>query len=164
MVSSSDSPLGSCSPSRRRDCGMSTRRSLIDWAPSFSSMAARSSGEWTRYGKLVVRGLCHLLVRVLVEQVRGQLTRQVELEDPALAERVGVDQLRLGGELVVDLADPSGDRRVEVARSLDRLDDAERLSRDKLAPGLGQLEEHDVPELRLGEVGEIGRASCRERV
>src|SRR4029077_16590924 len=143
---------------------MSTRRSLIDSTPSFSSMAARSSGEWTRYGNLVVRGLCHLLVRVLVEQVGGQITRQVELEDPALAERVGVDQLRLGRELVVPLADPAGDRRVEVARRFDRLHDAESLARVELAAGLGELEEHHVAELRLGEVGDAdGRVLAVDR-
>src|SRR5690348_6303994 len=157
MVSSSDSPLGSCSPSRRRDCGMSTRRSLVDWAPSFSSMAARSSGEWTRYGNLVVRGLCHLLVRILVEQVGRWITCHLELEDPAFTERVGVDQLWLRGELLVDLADPPGDRRVEVARRLDRLDDAEGLADVELAADLGELEEHHVAELRLGEVGDANR-------
>src|SRR5579864_3391339 len=143
---------------------MSTRRSSIDSTPIVSSMALRSSGEWTRYGNLVVRGLCHLLVRVLVEKVGGEITRHLELEDPAFAERVGVDQLWLGRQLLVDLADPPSDRRVKVARRFDRFDHAERLARVELAARLGELEKHHVAELRLGEVGDAdGRVLAVDR-
>src|SRR5437899_5986440 len=137
---------------------MSTRRSFIDSTPIASSIAVRSSGEWTRYGKLLSRCLGDFLVALLVEKVGRQLPSELELEDPALAEGVGVDELRLGRELVVHGADPSGHRRVEVARRLDRLDDAEGLPRRELAAGAGQLQEYDVAQLRLREICDADRS------
>jgi len=87
----------------------------------------------------VRRLLRHLLVRRLVEEVAGKLALEVELQDPALAVRVGVDELRLARELFVDRADAAGHRRVQVARRLDRLDDPEALARRQLPPGAGKL-------------------------
>src|SRR5690349_13595622 len=156
-VSCSDSPSGRSSSSRRSERGMSTSRSSMVRAPMVSSIAVRSSGEWTRYGKLVRRLLRHLLVRRLVEQVARKLAFEVELQDPALAVRVGVDELRLAGELFVDRADPAGHRRVEVARRFHRLDDAEALARRQLAARAGKLEEHHVTELRLREIRDPDR-------
>src|SRR5690348_8923691 len=158
MVSNSDNPFGSCSPSRRSDCGMSTSRSSIDRAPTVSSIAERSSGEWTRYGNLVSRRLLRgLLVVRLVHQVVRQVAGQLELQDPALTVWVGVDELRFRGQLFVDRCDPAGHRRVQIACRLDRLDDAEGVAGRELAAGGGQLEEDDVAELRLGEVGDADR-------
>src|SRR6266480_7877016 len=103
----------------------------------------------------LVRGLLSdLLVRGLVEQVRRQLAVKVELEYPALAVRVGVDELRLGRELLVDGGDASRHGRVQVARGLHRLDHAEAFSRRELAARAGQLQKDDVAKLRLREVGD----------
>src|SRR4051812_38859524 len=103
---------------------MSTSRSSIERTPMVSSIAVRSSGEWTRYGKLVLGGLCHFLVRTFVEQVAREITGQLELQDPAVAVGIGVDELGLRRELVVHRADPARDRRVEIAGRLHRLDHA----------------------------------------
>src|ERR1700674_2501859 len=102
MVSNSESPAGRCNDSMRRGWGMSTSRSSIDSTPIAASIAARSSGEWTRYGKLGRRGLREFLVRRLVEEVRGERARQLQLDDPAFTVRVRVDQLGVVFELVVD--------------------------------------------------------------
>src|SRR2546430_15171528 len=57
-------------------------------------------------GHLVSRRLLgRLLVGRFVHQVGRQLARQLELEDPAFAVRVGVDELRLGGQLLVHRRD-----------------------------------------------------------
>src|SRR2546428_3632263 len=136
---------------------MSTRSSFIDPTPIVSSIADRSSGEWTRKGKLLRGGLGQLLVRRLIQKVVRRIAGELELQDPAFTVGIRVDQLRLGGKLFVDLGDPSGHRRVEVAGRLDRLDDAKSLSRPELAPGARQLEEHDIAELRLGVIRDPDR-------
>src|SRR5258708_12980819 len=100
MVWNSDSPAGRSRDSMRSDFGMSTSSSSIELTPMVSSIATRSSGEWTRYGNLVGSGLCHLLVFRLVQQIAGQIAGELDLENPSLAVGVRVDELRLGGELV----------------------------------------------------------------
>src|SRR5256886_4071265 len=152
IVSNSERPFGSCSDSRRSDCGMSTSRSFIDCTPRVSSIADRSSGEWTRYGKLVRGSLGHFLVRGFIEQVGGEVPGNLELEDPAVTVRIGVDELGFGCQLFVDLADLPRDRRVAVARRLDRLDDAKCLARRELAARARQFQKDHVAQLRLREI------------
>src|SRR2546430_6132677 len=152
IVSNSERPFGSCSDSRRSDCGMSTRRSFMERTPRVSSIADRSSGEWTRYGKLVRRSLGHFLVRGFIEQVGRKVPSQLELQDPAVTVRIGVDELGFGCQLFVDLADLPRDRRVEVARRLDRLDDAECLARRELAARARQFQKDHVAHLPLREI------------
>src|SRR5260370_39248518 len=133
MVSTSDRPAGRSSDSIRSDFGMSTSSSSMELTPIVSSIAARSSGEWTRYGKLVGSGLRHLFVVGFAQQVIGQVAGELDLEDPSIAVRIRVHELRLGGELVVDFDDASLDRCIEIAGRFDRLDHAESLLRRDLA-------------------------------
>src|SRR5579859_2388052 len=155
MVSSSERPIGSLSSSMRSCGGMSTSSWSIDSTPIAASISSRSWGEWTRYGILrLARRFGGLLVLRLVHQVLGQVARKLDLQDPALAVRVGVHELGVGGELVVHLGDGAVDGRVEVARRLDRLDHAEGLALRDLAPWLGKLQEHDIAQLGLRKVGD----------
>lgn len=76
------------------------------------------------------------------------------LEHPALAVRVGVDELRRVGEVVVAGADRSGDRCDQVADALDRFDVPAGLTgRDGLARR-GQRHLDHVAEGPLGEIGD----------
>src|SRR3989442_14398816 len=125
---------------------MPTRRSSIELTPIAASISARSCGEWTRYGKLLL-GFRELLVRGLVHQVAWQLTRKLELEDPAVAVRVGVDELGLAGQLVVDRCQPALDRGIEVAGRFDGFDDTEALAGRELAAWVGKLEKDDITQL-----------------
>src|ERR1700680_2523477 len=136
---------------------MSTRRSSMDSTPIAANIAARSSGEWTRYGKLGSRALCDFLVRRFVEEVSRELAGQLQLHDPAVTIWVRVDQLRVGCQLVVDSADAPSHRRVKVAGRLDRLDHAEAVSNGQFPTGARQLEKHDVAKLGLSEVGDAHR-------
>src|SRR5512146_3585915 len=78
---------------------------------------------------------------------------KAELDHPALAEGIAVDELGIPAQLAVDLDDLATDRREEVADGLDRLDDAERRELvDGPADGR-QVDEHDVAELVRREVG-----------
>src|SRR4029077_6062391 len=132
IVSNSERPSGRARAGMRSERGMSTRRSSIELTPIAASIAARSSGECTRYGTSRL-GLGDLLVGRLVEQIGGQLAGQLQLQDPAFAIRVGVDQLGGGGQLVVHRRNTSGHRRVQVACSFDRLDHTEGLAFGQLA-------------------------------
>src|SRR5260370_37885771 len=96
---------------------MSASRPSIESMPLAASISARSSGEWTRYGNLGL-GLRRLLIRRFVHQVGGQVTGQLQLQDPAVAVRVGVDELGLGRQLLVDRAHAAGDRGIEITRGL----------------------------------------------
>src|ERR1700680_5003425 len=146
IVSNSESPAGSCSDLMRRDWGMSTSRSSIDPTPIAASIASRSSGAWTRYGKLVVRRLRDLFVFGFVEEIGGGLARQLELDDPTLAVWICVDKLGVSGELVVDRCHSAGDRCVQITRRLYRLHHSKALAGVKLASGAGYLEAPDVPQ------------------
>src|SRR4029453_11984886 len=75
------------------------------------------------------------------------------VDQPALAVRVGVDQVRLVGQPLVDRRHRAGHRRVQVADALGGLQLAARVARPHRGPYLGQLDEHDVTELVLGVVG-----------
>src|SRR5260370_24383853 len=153
MVSNSERPFGSSSRGMRSDSGMSTRSPSIESTPIVVSISVRSSGEWTRYGTLGA-GLRGLLVRVLVHEVFGQLARNLQLEDPAIAVGVGVDQLGHARQLVVDAGHAPRDRGVKVAGGLHRLHDPETLARLELATRAGQFEKNNIPKLRLREVGD----------
>src|SRR5712692_8895007 len=151
IVSNSERPFGSWSAGMRSELGMSTRRPSIESTPIAASISARSSGEWTRYGKLGL-GLGELLVRGFVHQVRGQLARQLELEDPTVSVWVRVDELGLACQLVVDCGHAAGHRSVEIAGCFDGFDHTKALAGLELAAWIRKLEKHDVAELRLGEI------------
>ena len=82
-----------------------------------------------------------------------------ELDEPAVAERVGVDERRVVDDGVVDGDDVAGERRVELADRLRRLDLAADLARRDAGAGAGQLDEDDVAEL-VGRV--VGDADGRD--
>src|SRR5439155_26663183 len=97
----------------------STRRTFMERTARGSGIGELASGEWKREGKLVRRSLGQFLVSGFNGQVGRKGPGQLELQDPALTVRVGVDELGFGCQLLVDLADLPGDRRVEIARRLD---------------------------------------------
>ena len=70
------------------------------------------------------------------------------------AVRVAVDELRAGCQRVVGRRHGAGQRREQVADSLDRLDDPERLGLLERTAGVGQLDEHDVAQLVGGVLGD----------
>src|SRR6202008_862936 len=68
-----------------------------------------------------------------------------------LAVGILVDDLRLLPELAVGLRHLAGDRREQIGHRLHGLDDAEGLLGREPPADLGQLDEHHVTELLLGE-------------
>src|SRR5688572_3927420 len=68
--------------------------------------------------------------------------------------RLAVDHLRMVLERRVHLDDLPAHRREELRDRLDRFDRAERLARSDRAAGFRELDEHDVAELILREVGD----------
>src|ERR1700687_1933682 len=113
MVSNSESPAGRCNDSMRRGWGMSTSRSSMDPTPIAASIASRSSGEWTRYGKLVCGRLRDLFVVGLVEEIGRGFARQLERHDTTFAIGVCVDELGVRCELVIDRCPSAGHARVQ---------------------------------------------------
>src|ERR1700759_1132034 len=87
------------------------------------------------------------------ELLAGGRRVDVDLEQPAPAVRVGIDQLGEAGQVVVALADGPGHRGDEVADALDRFDVATGLAGlDRLADaGRGHVDH--IAERLLGEVG-----------
>jgi hypothetical protein len=79
---------------------------------------------------------------------------KAQLEEPALAHRVGIDLCRVAGECVIDLGDLSGDRRIDLARRLDRFDDGGLLAPLDPPADFGQLDIDNIAELRLRVVGD----------
>src|SRR6185312_2830209 len=67
---------------------------------------------------------------------------------------VAVDQLRRVGDRAVDRDDLAVDRREQLGDALGRLDLAEDVARAHLPADLGQVDEHDVPELVLRVLGD----------
>ncbi len=89
-----------------------------------------------------------------IEQARGFVRRaRLEPDHPCLVRRL-VHRLGMRVELTVDRDDFTGDRRVQLGHGLDRLDGAERLALFDSATDFGKLDEHDVAELPLGEIGD----------
>src|SRR4051812_17450518 len=85
-----------------------------------------------------------LLVGRSVHQLRGgRAVRDGNLEEPAAAVRVAVDQLRRGVERVVDRNDLTGDRRVDVADGLGRLELADSVTGSHLGALVGELDVDD---------------------
>src|SRR5690606_14427516 len=74
--------------------------------------------------------------------------------DPAGAVRILVDQLRPIGQLTVDLDDAAAHGRVDVGDRLDRLHHGKGFPCLEDASFLRQVDEHHVPQLMLGVVGD----------
>jgi hypothetical protein len=75
-----------------------------------------------------------------------------------LAVGVLVEEVGRLAEGVVDGRDDAGDRGVHVGDGLDGFDDADRLARGQLLADGRQLDEDDVAELVLGEIGDADDA------
>ncbi len=145
-------------------CAASASRLSAPTARSMAAMSASAGATW-RAAKLSssaassatrVHHAALRQQRVIAGLVHQRLERggvgQLELEEPALAGRVTVHQRRVVGQPAVDLGHAAGERGVDVAGRLHRLDDGDGLLRRDLAAGLGQLDEHQVPQrvLRVG--------------
>ena len=76
------------------------------------------------------------------------------LEDPAGAERVLVDQLRRVGQLGVRLADRARDRGEHVGNGLDRFNVGGGIAFLQFLADGGQVDVHDVAQFMLGIVGD----------
>ncbi len=73
---------------------------------------------------------------------------------PGRAKGVTVDALRRIWKRVIGGEDGARDRHVEITRGLDGLDDPKGLPRVEVVASSGQLDEGDVAEAVLGEVGD----------
>src|SRR5689334_7667842 len=130
------------------------RRSNAPWSSSWASAACGNLGVWVSgmaaswlFGRdLLVGGGVQQLV-----EVRG--ARGLDAEHPR-GEGILVHLLRRGREVGVGGDDLAGDRGVDVARGLHRLDDADRLALGDLAAGLRRLDEHHVAQLLLRVIGD----------
>ena len=92
---------------------------------------------------------------VIEKQLLEGLTKKLvgfEMAEPGIA-RPHYPVFYLG-QRVVDGDDGPRNGRVDVGDGLDRLDDADRLAGGQLLPDRGQLDEDDVAELVLGEIGD----------
>src|SRR5262249_39713006 len=95
------------------------------------------------------------VVRVGVEErVDLLVPSERDPDHPAVAVRVLVDALGLVAELLVHCRHAPAHRREQVGHGLVRLDDAERLAPGERCPHRRQLDEDDVTERVLGEVGD----------
>src|SRR6185437_109731 len=98
------------------------------------------------------------LVRRLIHEI-AELFRigELDLVEPALTHRVGIDLRRVIGEAGIDRRHFARGRRVNLARRLYRFNDARLLALLDLAANFGQFDEDDVTELALREVGDADR-------
>ncbi len=87
----------------------------------------------------------------------------LDLEQPALAVRVGVHQLRGAVERLVDRDDLAAERRVDVADRLGRLQLADGVTARQVAADLGQRDVDDVAERVLRVVGDADPDGARPR-
>ena len=93
-------------------------------------------------------------VPIVEQTVEHALIGGLDLEQPALAVGVGVDQLGLGVQRLVDRGHRAADRCVDVAHGLGRLQLPHCVPGRDSGAGLGQGHVDDVAELVLGIVGD----------
>src|SRR5205823_979890 len=124
------------------------RSSLGSFRSSSRRLVPAGAGGLADVGTVIARReqLCEL-----------SLVGEAHLDHPAVAVRRAVDELGLLDDLHVALHDLAGDRRVDVGRSFDGLDDSKARVLAYLRALLGKLDEHDIPELLLREVRDADR-------
>src|SRR5882762_1773586 len=138
----------------RRSGGISSKRFSMPATPMAASIAATSASVWGM--KAISRPPLQELaiVRGRHECRAGERPRRrPQPHQPTLAVGVRVDGFRLVFELGIPRDHLAGERRIDVRRRLDRLDHRARLARLHGTPGLGHLDEHQVPERVLGVIG-----------
>src|SRR5215471_18109909 len=174
MVSNSDRPGSRSRPLVLRPAGTSTSRSSREFAPSASSISRRSAAECTRYGiagasPTALRGARPPSVRLplgerpvacLVEQALAEVPIELDPDEPSAPVRVLVDLLGFGVQALVDLEHRARDGRIEVGGRLHGLHHAEAVAGLQELAHARELEEDDVAELRLGEVGDPDRGDA----
>src|SRR5665213_1069713 len=139
----------SCASSVESDAGAVSRV-----APS-----AATAATCERSGSLIAALIAsvlgdHRLVAARIEQrVDGRHLYRLQPVEPR---RIGidVDLFRRFRNLVVDGSHRAGDRRVDIARGLHRLDDRAGLAGGQRAPELRQFDEHEIAQRRLRVVGD----------
>jgi hypothetical protein len=100
----------------------------------------------------------------MVEQFRqAGFFGNLDLRDPTFAVRVAAEHLESFGERLVDGDDLAGDRGLDIAHGLDRLDLAKWLLGVDLGADLRELDEHEVGqrldgERRDADSGDLGAA------
>src|SRR6476661_5859535 len=101
-------------------------------------------------GSVSCRGPYLRVVGLLVPQ-RGDLGRigNLELEKPAVAQRIGGDKRRIGNDRLVDLDDLARHRRVHLGGRLDRLNHCGRRAFGEAFAGWRQLDKDQITELLL---------------
>mmetsp|Transcript_4209 Transcript_4209/g.10926 ORF Transcript_4209/g.10926 Transcript_4209/m.10926 type:complete len:206 (-) Transcript_4209:117-734(-) len=121
-----------------------------------ASMARDGRGSSRAASSLLgAEGLVASGIHELVQLAR---VGELDLRHPAVCLRRRVDQRRLVVERLVDLHDLTRHRRVDVARSLDRLDRAHRVILLDARAHLGQIDEDNVAQLLLRVVGDANGA------
>src|SRR5215203_6297474 len=132
-----------------------SRAAPVRYAEGSPSVTASAvSGKSLSFSTLHVL-LVLLGVHEALEIVRGG---EPDLEQPALDLRVLVEQLRVVHHGVVDLDDLARDGRVDLGDGLDGLDGAELVVGVEHLADLRQLDEHHLPQLLLGELGDAEHA------
>src|SRR3954470_16119543 len=145
----------------RASFGIAAKRSSIEPTPTRASISARSASVCGEYGlapmsdpsgphrladvRPVVLGREKLLELALVGELHA--------EHPPVVVRLLVHELGLLDDLHVALEHFTGDRAVDVGRGLHRLHDAETRELTDRRALLGELDENDISELLLREVG-----------
>src|SRR5579863_5612004 len=86
------------------------------------------------------------------EPIAGRGVGRLELEHPALAVGVRVDEGGFLVEALVDRGDLAADRAEQLGHGLDRFDRTEHVVRGELGSDARQLDIDDVSELALGEI------------
>src|SRR5581483_3629688 len=138
-------------------------------APTVSSIALISRGEgpmWRRAKSMAaslaglkgafmsaslfnaVSGRVRLVGGFIHQPAELASVGDLHLEEPGLAGSVGIDKRGLGLEHLVR------DRRIDVGGGLDRFDHRCGFGLLQVAADLGQLDKHDITELRLGIIGD----------
>src|SRR6267143_3056609 len=96
-----------------------------------------------------------LLVRLVAQQLLELRRRlRAELDHPARAVGIAIDERRVALERLVHLGYRAGERRVQLRHRLHRLDRAEHVAACQHGADLGQVHVHHIAELALGVVGD----------
>src|SRR3990167_3486185 len=120
-------------------------------AANSAGFSSSDSGRWAGWSMVRLRFRAVAVSERLEQRVVGRRIHQavelhhvadLDLEEPAVAHRVGVGQGRVGAQRLVDLDHFAADRHEDVGRGLDRLDHAGHFALGVAAAHFGQV---DVP-------------------
>src|SRR3546814_5252830 len=141
--------VGERKPARRgrRPGAGNARRWVVALSPP-----SRCGREW---GSKSVAEL--LVTRGVHQPVELSLVGQRHAKEPALAFGVAVDQRRVLLKLAIALGHDAVDRRIDVARGLDRFDPRRVPAPDQFGAALGNFDKDDIAKLTLRKVGDPDR-------